>query len=55
VSDFLMVGWLKVLPEDARECVAEQLQRIIEEERHAADFPMSIKATLVVGQKVQTQ
>ncbi|HUE84335.1 MAG TPA: class I SAM-dependent methyltransferase [Pyrinomonadaceae bacterium] len=55
VADFLMVGWLKVLPEDARECVAEQLQRIIEEERHAADFPMSIKATLVVGQKVQTQ
>ncbi len=54
VADFLMKEWLKVLPADARECVAEQLQRIIEEERHAADFPMSIKATLAVGQKMQT-
>ncbi|MDQ3907129.1 MAG: methyltransferase domain-containing protein, partial [Acidobacteriota bacterium] len=52
VRDFLMRGWLEPLgDEGAHEEVLGAVARLIDEERHDGDFSLSIKATLVVGQK----
>lgn len=52
VRDFLSGRWLETLPdEDARSEVLREVERIIEEERHEAEFALSIKATIVVGRK----
>jgi ubiquinone/menaquinone biosynthesis C-methylase UbiE len=53
VKDFLLEGWLERLPEDAgaRARVLEEVERIIDEERHDTDFALSVKATIVVGRK----
>ncbi len=52
VKGFLLPNWLESLPaatEQAR--VLAEIERIIDDERQAGDFTLSIKATLVVGQK----
>lgn len=54
IADFLMKGWLSSVPESERVQVAEEIARIINEERHDAEFALTVKATLVVGQKARS-
>jgi ubiquinone/menaquinone biosynthesis C-methylase UbiE len=52
VKDFLLVNWLESLPDEAaRAAVLREVERIIDEERHEAEFALSVKATLVAGRK----
>ncbi|MCA1567854.1 MAG: class I SAM-dependent methyltransferase [Acidobacteria bacterium] len=53
VKDFLLQNWLDPLGEDeaARARVLSEVKRIIDEERNEAEFSLTIKATVVVGQK----
>jgi ubiquinone/menaquinone biosynthesis C-methylase UbiE len=52
IRDFLLGGWLASLPdEEARADVLREVERIIDDERHDAEFALSIKATVVVGRK----
>ena len=51
VSEFLMRQWLALVPESNRADLAREISRLINEERHEAEFALSVKATLVVGQK----
>lgn len=51
IADFLMDNWLKGLSADTRESVIAEIGRLINEERHEAEFALSVKATLVVGRK----
>ena len=51
IADFLMANWLRQLPDDARENVVAEIGRLINEERHEAEFALSVKATLIVGSK----
>jgi len=55
VRDFLLQNWLDPLGEDeeARARVLSEVERIIDEERSEATFSLTIKATLVVGQKTE--
>jgi len=55
ISDFLMPIWLGTLPEDSYEQVVKEIGRLINEERHEAEFALSVKATLVVGRKALNQ
>jgi ubiquinone/menaquinone biosynthesis C-methylase UbiE len=55
ITDFLLPNWLKPIPEAARQDVADALARIIDEERHSAEFALTLKATLVVGKKARLQ
>ena len=52
IETFFLNDWLAILPDDeARRKVREQIERIIEEERHKMDFDVSIKATLIIATK----
>lgn len=51
ISDFLMRRWLESLPGDSRDKVGKEIERLINEDRHEAEFALSVKATLVVGKK----
>jgi len=51
ITDFLIPKWLEPLPESERDRVVSELARIIDEERHEEDFPLTLKATVVVGKK----
>jgi ubiquinone/menaquinone biosynthesis C-methylase UbiE len=51
VSEFLMQQWLALVPENQRADLFHEISRLINEERHEAEFALSVKATLVVGQK----
>lgn len=51
VAEFLMPAWLALVPEDMRADLFREISRIINDERHEAEFALSVKATLVVGQK----
>jgi hypothetical protein len=52
IETFFLNDWLAILPdEEMRERVRQQLMKIIDEERHKMDFDVSIKATLIIGQK----
>jgi ubiquinone/menaquinone biosynthesis C-methylase UbiE len=54
ISDFLMRDWLESLAdESAHDEVLAAVARLIDEERQDGDFSLSIKATLVVGQKTR--
>jgi ubiquinone/menaquinone biosynthesis C-methylase UbiE len=53
IADFLMHGWLETLDESDGAKVAAEIARIINEERHEGEFPLTVKATLVVGRKAQ--
>ena len=55
ITDFLLPNWLEPLPEASRARVVKELSRIIDEERHAGEFALSLKATLVVGKKARLQ
>jgi ubiquinone/menaquinone biosynthesis C-methylase UbiE len=54
VSEFLMHEWLALVPEDKRAELIDEISRLINEERHEAEFALSVKATLVVGQKAHS-
>jgi len=51
VAEFLMQQWLALVPENDRADLFREITRLINEERHEAEFALSVKATLVVGQK----
>jgi hypothetical protein len=51
ISDFLMPIWLETLPAESRQQVIAEIARLINEERHEAEFALSVKATLVMGKK----
>src|SRR4051812_6571200 len=51
VADFLMKGWLRSIPQDWQSRVQHEIAEIINEERHSAAFSLTVKATLVLGQK----
>ncbi len=51
ISDFLMRNWLESLPEASHDRVSGEIERLINEDRHQAEFALSVKATLVVGRK----
>ncbi len=55
ITDFLLPEWLSSVPEAARPRVHEELGRIIDEERHSGEFPLTMKATLVIGRKRHVQ
>src|SRR6185369_6519438 len=54
VSEFLMEDWLACVPDSLRDKVSNEISRLINEERHEAEFALSVKATLVVGRKALT-
>jgi len=54
VAEFLMPAWLALVPEDKRADLSREISRLINEERHEAEFALSVKATLVVGQKAHS-
>ncbi len=51
VAEFLIHDWLALVPDDKRAELSSEISRLINEERHEAEFALSVKATLVVGQK----
>jgi ubiquinone/menaquinone biosynthesis C-methylase UbiE len=55
IKDNFLSYWLETLDADeaGRERVLAEIRRIIDEERNEADFILSIKATLVVGNKAE--
>jgi ubiquinone/menaquinone biosynthesis C-methylase UbiE len=55
VRDFLLQNWLEPFGEDEarRARVLSEVERIIDQERNEAAFSLSIKATLVIGQKTE--
>ncbi|MDQ5843936.1 MAG: class I SAM-dependent methyltransferase [Acidobacteriota bacterium] len=55
ISDFLMQRWLASLPADRYEEVSKEIGRLINEDRHEAEFSLTVKATLVVGKKALNQ
>lgn len=52
ITDFLIPKWLEPLPDSERDRVVSELAQLIDEERHEADFSLTLKATVVVGKKV---
>lgn len=54
VEEFLMRDWLALVPDDKRAEVVSEISRLINEERHEAEFALSVKATLIVGQKAHS-
>ena len=54
VAEFLIHDWLALVPEDKRVELFSEISRLINEERHEAEFALSVKATLVVGQKAHS-
>jgi ubiquinone/menaquinone biosynthesis C-methylase UbiE len=55
IADFLMHNWLNSLPSESYDQVAKEIGRLINEERHEAEFALSAKATLVIGKKALSQ
>ena len=54
VAEFLIHDWLALVPDDKRAALFDEISRLINEERHEAEFALSVKATLVVGQKTHS-
>jgi SAM-dependent methyltransferase len=54
VSAFLMNGWLSSVPANAKQRVLDEVVRIINQERHNAEFALTVKATLVMGRKARS-
>jgi len=52
IGAFFLDDWFAMLPDQAaRRRVRQQLVKLIDEERHAMDFDVSIRATLIIGRK----
>ncbi len=54
VADFLMKDWLASVPEGSRAMLTQEIARLINEDRHEAEFALSVKATLVSGRKAHS-
>jgi hypothetical protein len=54
VAEFLIHDWLALVPDDNRAELFSEISRLINEERHEAEFALSVKATLIVGQKARS-
>ena len=54
IGEFLMHDWLALVPVDTRAELFSEITRLINEERHEAEFALSVKATLIVGQKAHS-
>jgi ubiquinone/menaquinone biosynthesis C-methylase UbiE len=54
VAEFLIHDWLALVPDDKRAALFDEISRLINEERHEAEFALSVKATLVIGQKTHS-
>ena len=54
IAEFLMHDWLALVPDDRRAALFSEISRLINEDRHEAEFALSVKATLVVGQKAHS-
>ena len=54
VSEFLIHDWLALVPDDKRAELFGEISRLINEERHEAEFALSVKATLIIGQKAHS-
>jgi SAM-dependent methyltransferase len=55
ILDFLMPIWLQTLPADSEREVVREIARLINEERHEAEFALTVKASLVIGRKELSQ
>jgi trans-aconitate methyltransferase len=55
ITDFLLPTWIQPVPEASREKFIKELGRIIDEERHSGAFSLTLKATLVTGEKGRVQ
>ncbi len=54
VTDFLLKDWMEMLPgEETRGRVSQEIKRIIDEERLDGAFSLSVKATVIWGQKAE--
>jgi ubiquinone/menaquinone biosynthesis C-methylase UbiE len=52
IENFFLSDWMAILPdEETRQKVRQQLIKIIDTELDKMDFDVSIKATLIIGQK----
>jgi len=54
VADFLMPIWLESLPAQAHQNVLDEIGRLVNEESHEMEFALTIKATLVMGEKAMS-
>jgi len=54
VAEFLMQGWLALVPVDKRADLFSEISRLINEDRHEAEFALSVKATLIIGRKTHS-
>lgn len=54
VADFLMKRWTEFLTEECRAQVAQEMPRVVNDDRQQADFMFSVKATLLKGRKAQS-
>ncbi len=54
VAEFLMHDWLALVPDDKKARLFSEISRLINEERHEAEFAFSVKATLIVGRKAHS-
>ncbi len=54
VSEFLLSRWLQTIPAESTECVRLEIVRVVNEDRHEAEFMLTVKATLVVGRKARS-
>ncbi len=52
IAEFLMPIWLETLPQESHEQVMNELARLISEESHELAFALTVKATLVMGRKL---
>jgi len=55
ITDFLLPNWFQRVPQADQDRVIQELIGIIDEERHEADFLLTLKATVVVGRKAMVQ
>jgi ubiquinone/menaquinone biosynthesis C-methylase UbiE len=54
VGEFLIHDWLALVPDERRAELFNEISRLINEEKHEAEFALSVKATLVVGKKTHS-
>lgn len=55
ITDFLLPNWFQRVPLGDQDRVIQELTGIIDEERHEAEFILTLKATVVVGKKAMVQ
>lgn len=54
ISDFLLNRWLEFVPEESRECIRKAIPGVVNDDRHEAEFTLSVKATLLTGRKARS-